>query len=82
MTGGNISCYRITGKPGAGGVGEVYRTRDVRPERDGAAKVLPAPLAQESAALAHFDGAEKAMAALSHTITLGIFQGDSHDPQK
>jgi eukaryotic-like serine/threonine-protein kinase len=71
--GQTISHYRIIEKIGAGGMGEVYRARDARLERDVAVKVLPAHLAEDPAALARFEREGKAIAALSHPNILGIF---------
>ena len=41
MTGTSFNQYRITASIGAGGMGEVFRARDTRPNRDVAIKVLP-----------------------------------------
>jgi serine/threonine protein kinase len=71
--GRTISHYRIIGKIGAGGMGEVYRARDVRLEREVAIKVLPPHLTEDAAALARFEREAKAIAALSHPNILGIF---------
>jgi len=73
MIGKTLGHYRIVEKIGAGGMGEVYRARDVRLERDVAVKVLPAHLAEDPAALARFEREAKAVAALSHPNILGIF---------
>ena len=64
--------YEIVAPIGAGGMGEVYRARDSRLERDVAVKVLPERLAQDPDALARFEREAKAVAALSHPNILAI----------
>ncbi len=54
-------------------MGEVYRARDTRLERDVAVKVLPEGLAGSSEALARFASEAKAVAALSHPNILALF---------
>lgn len=65
--------YQIKSALGAGGMGEVYRARDLRLNRDVAIKVLPEQLAQNSAALTRFEREGRALAALSHVNILTIF---------
>ena len=71
--------YQIIAPLGAGGMGEVYRARDVRLNRDVAVKVLPEHLAQNSAALTRFEREGKALAALSHINILTIFDFGSEN---
>ena len=54
-------------------MGEVYRARDSKLDRDVAVKVLPANLANDPEALARFEREAKAVAALSHPNILAIF---------
>jgi serine/threonine-protein kinase len=65
--------YKILAAIGAGGMGEVYRARDTRLDRDVAIKVLPEHLAQTPGALSRFERESKAVAALSHPNILAIF---------
>ncbi|MGZ4105485.1 MAG: protein kinase domain-containing protein, partial [Actinomycetota bacterium] len=57
---------------GAGGMGEVYRARDSKLDRDVAIKVLPQHLTTDPDALARFEREAKAVAALSHPNILAI----------
>src|SRR5205809_5040846 len=70
--GRTLGPYEIVAALGAGGMGEVYRARDTRLERDVAIKVLPARLAGDPQALARFEREAKAVAALSHPNILAI----------
>jgi eukaryotic-like serine/threonine-protein kinase len=72
-SGTHLGPYEIVAQIGAGGMGEVYRARDTRLERDVAIKVLPEHLSQNSQALARFVRETKAVAALSHPNLLAIF---------
>jgi TolB-like protein/Tfp pilus assembly protein PilF len=71
--GTRLGPYEILAPLGAGGMGEVYRARDPRLNREVAIKVLPERLAQDPQALARFESEAKAVAALSHTNILAIF---------
>jgi serine/threonine protein kinase/tetratricopeptide (TPR) repeat protein len=65
--------YEVVSLLGVGGMGEVYRARDPRLERDVAVKVLPSNLSDDPAALARFKREARAVAALSHPNILSIF---------
>src|SRR5271170_3786490 len=73
MIGETIGSYRITAKLGAGGMGEVYRARDTKLDRDVAIKVLPAALAQDPERLARFEREAKVLAALNHPNIAQIY---------
>ena len=64
--------YRIIAPLGAGGMGEVFRARDEKLDRDVTVKVLPARLASEPEALARFEREARSVAALSHPNILAI----------
>lgn len=73
IIGRTLGHYRISSLLGAGGMGEVYRARDLRLDRDVAVKILPQHLAHDSEALRRFEREAKAVAALSHPNILSIF---------
>jgi len=64
--------YEVLCPLGAGGMGEVWRARDTRLERDVAVKVLPDEDASDPRALAQFESESRAIAALSHPNILAI----------
>ena len=65
--------YSILSELGKGGMGEVYRARDTRLNRDVAIKVLPEHMVNDPDALSRFEREAKALAALSHPNILTIF---------
>ncbi len=71
--GSKLGVYEILSPLGAGGMGEVWKARDTRLNREVAVKVLPEKLASDAAALERFEREAKAVAALSHPNVLGIF---------
>ena len=64
--GDTLGPYRVLGKIGEGGMGEVYRARDHRLQRDVALKVLPAAVGRDPDRLARFAREARTLAALSH----------------
>jgi len=60
-------------------MGEVYRARDTKLDRDVAIKVLPPHLASDPEALARFEREAKAVAALSHPNILSIHDYEGHE---
>jgi serine/threonine protein kinase len=77
--GTRLGSYEILAPIGAGGMGEVYRARDRRLDRDVAIKVLPESVAADPETLARFEREAKAVAALSHPNILAIHDFGTHD---
>src|SRR5512143_176489 len=77
--GTKLGPYEVLGPLGAGGMGEVYRARDTKLDRDVAIKVLPERLASDPDALGRFEREAKIVAALSHPTLLGIYDFGTHD---
>ena len=71
--GTRLGPYEVSAAIGAGGMGEVYRARDSRLERDVAIKVLPELFASDPDRRARFEREAQAVAALSHPNILSIF---------
>jgi serine/threonine protein kinase/Tol biopolymer transport system component len=79
--GTKLGPYEVESLLGAGGMGEVYRARDTRLQRDVAIKVLPTSLARDEDRLRRFEQEAKSVAALSHPNLLTVFDvGTLPDP--
>ena len=77
--GTRIGPYVVTASLGAGGMGEVYRARDPRIDRDVAIKVLPADYAVNAERLSRFTLEAKTTGSLNHPNLLVIFDFGIHD---
>ena len=77
--GTRLGPYEVLAPLGAGGMGEVYRARDRKLDRDVAIKVLPQSVAADPDSLSRFEREAKAVAALSHPNILSIFDFGSQE---
>jgi serine/threonine protein kinase len=73
MIGKRLAHYEITALLGKGGMGEVYRARDTRLDRDVALKVLPGEVTDDVERCARFEREAKLLAALSHPNIAAIY---------
>jgi serine/threonine protein kinase len=79
--GSRLGPYEVLSSLGSGGMGEVYRARDTRLDRDVAIKVLPAAFSDDPERRSRFEREAKAVAALSHPNILAIHDiGESSLP--
>jgi serine/threonine protein kinase/Tfp pilus assembly protein PilF len=79
MIGQTISHYRIIEKLGEGGMGVVYKARDLKLDRHVAIKVLPSHLATSEVDRSRLIQEAKAASALDHPSICTIFEAD-HTP--
>jgi serine/threonine protein kinase/Tol biopolymer transport system component len=78
-SGSVVGRYRIGALIGAGGMGQVYRARDPRIERDVAIKVLPAEYAADADRLRRFEQEAHASGALNHPNVLTLYDVGTAD---
>jgi len=71
--GDKLGPYEILAPIGAGGMGEVYRARDTRLNREVALKVLPDDFARDPARRQRFEQEARAVAALNHPNIVAIY---------
>ncbi len=71
-TGTKLGPYEILSPIGAGGMGEVYRARDPKLNRELAIKILPAAVARDEGFLARFQAEARAASALNHPNIITI----------
>src|ERR1700719_2420518 len=77
--GARLGPYEILAPLGAGGMGEVYRGRDTKLDREIAIKVLPAALARDPERLARFEREAKVLASLNHPNIAQIYGVEESD---
>jgi serine/threonine protein kinase len=61
-----LGAFEIVAAIGAGGMGDVYRARDRKLDRDVAIKILPDAVAADPERIARFDREAKTLATLNH----------------
>src|SRR6187397_1528851 len=71
--GGRLGSYVILDSLGAGGMGEVYRARDTKLNRDVALKILPALFTSDADRLARFRREAQELASLNHSNIAAIY---------
>ncbi|MCH9034460.1 MAG: serine/threonine-protein kinase, partial [Planctomycetes bacterium] len=74
--------YKIIAPLGAGGMGEVYRARDAKLDREVAIKVLPDTFARDPERIARFQREAKVLASLNHPSIAAIYGFEESDGKR
>jgi len=77
--GSRLGPYETLSPIGAGGMGEVYRARDTRLEREVAIKVLPASFSNDPDRLRRFEQEAKAAGRLNHPNLTAVYDIGTHE---
>ena len=78
-SGSRLGPYEIAAPLGAGGMGEVWRAKDTRLERDVAIKILPADFAANPQFKARFEREAKTISQLNHPNVCTLFDVGHHE---
>ena len=73
MIGSQLGPYKILSLLGKGGMGEVYRARDTKLNREVALKVLPEAFARDADRMARFEREAQVLASLNHPNIAAIY---------
>src|SRR5579864_6094715 len=76
--GTRLGSYEILAAIGAGGMGEVYRAKDSKLDREVAIKILPEEWARDPERMARFEREAKVLAALNHPNIAAIYGVEEH----
>ncbi len=79
LTGKQLGSYRVLAPLGKGGMGEVWRAKDLRLQREVAIKVLPADFANDADRLKRFEQEARATSALNHPNILTVYDFGEHE---
>jgi serine/threonine protein kinase len=77
--GSRLGPYVIAAHLGAGGMGQVYRARDTRLDRDVAIKIVAPHLQRDAASRKRLEREARVIASLSHPNIVAIFDIGDHD---
>jgi serine/threonine protein kinase/Tol biopolymer transport system component len=73
-SGARLGPYEVIAPVGAGGMGEVWRARDTRLQREVAIKVLPAEMASDGERLKRFEKEARSASSLNHPSIVTIYE--------
>src|SRR6266849_9861932 len=73
LVGRQMGSYQVLSLLGGGGMGEVYRAKDTKLDREVAIKILLEAFAQDPERLARFEREAKVLAALNHPNLAAIY---------
>ena len=79
LMGKRVGGYEVVGLVGRGGMGEVYRARDERLEREVAIKVLPPFYSSDPDRLRRFEREARALQMLDHPNVLAVYDVGTHE---
>src|SRR5215471_17457611 len=82
LVGRSIGPYRVLEHIGSGGMGDVYRARDMKLNRDVALKVLPPIFALDAERLARFKREAQVLASLNHPNIGAIYGFEESDDER
>jgi serine/threonine protein kinase len=81
-SGTRLGTYEVVELLGSGGMGDVYRARDLKLGREVAIKVLPEEFARDSNRVARFEREARMLAAVNHAAIAAIYGAEEDGPYR